>query len=333
MWFDMQSLLDNVRSSNGSEALKSFCRDLLRRDSRKALEIINDDNLHFDTLFLLRSELSKQAVADKLNPLYREALQITDMLDAGEKVRAERAIRSRRDDFGPVLRWMVKTGYIERNCSSELENYELLMERSAALLTKGFGDTSALTEIAEMIFARNRSGRLIHELVWSFFEARSPESLLLIAKRLVSSDFADAALAKRLLCFIPGLDNEFAAGPVLYNSVIYWLGENRPFMYYTGESLHLCSKPRHYAVSLNAKYLCHTVSIDQGLQLQNLNEFERGLSMQFEKLPEQQQQRLADLSYILYRTDLHQWNAFLQLSLEQQVHLTLYQTGTEGRHD
>ncbi|MEN6315718.1 MAG: hypothetical protein ABFD25_15900 [Clostridiaceae bacterium] len=333
MSYGTQSLLDNIRLSNGPEGLKNFYHDLLRRDSKKAFELVNDNNLHFDTLFLLRSELSKTAASDKLNPLYREALRIAEMLVAGEKSHAGRSIRSGRDEIGPVLRWMVKTGCPERYCGAELENYEQLMEISAALLTKSFRDTSALPEIAEMIFERNRDGRLIHDLVWAFFEARNPESLLLIAERLVSPYFADAALAKRLLCFIPGLDDESTAGPILYNRVLNWLGENRPFMSYTGENLHLCNLPRHYAVSLSAKYLRHPVSIDRDIPLPALNEFERCLAMQFDKLPEHQQQCLADFSHTLHKTNIRQWNAFLQLSADQQANLALSQTGRRDCYD
>ena len=98
-------------------------------------------------------------------------------------------------------------------------------------------------------------------------------------------------------------------------------------MFYTGESLHLCNSPRHYAVSLAAKYLCRPVPVDGGEALSGLNEFEKGLSMQFEKLPEDQRQCLADFSHMLHKTDIHQWNAFLQLSPDEQVKLALYQTG------
>lgn len=329
MPYGAQSLLDNIRSSNGQVCLKNFCHDLLRKDSKKAFEIINDDSLHFDTLFLLRTELPETVTENRLNPLYREALRIARMLAAGNKAQVEKTIRSRRDDTVPALRWMLKTGYIERNSGAELKNYEQLMEMSAALLAKDYKDASVLPEIAEMIFARNRDGRLIHELVWAFFEARIPESLLVIARRLGSPDTADASLARRLLCFIPGLEDESISGSALYSRVFHWLEENRPFLYYTGESMHLCSMPRHYAVSLAAKYLYHPISIDQGIPLATPNEFERGLSEQFERLPEYKQQALASFSLALHRININQWNTFLKLTPDQQVNIALNQ-GAEG---
>ena len=326
-----QSLLDNIRSSNGSEGLKNYYHDLLRSNRKKALEMINDPKLQFGILFLLRHELLKASATGELNPLYRNVLRIVEMLAAGKNMQAERVIHSGGNDSVTAIRWIVKTGYIESDSGNDLEYYEQLMEKSAALLTKSFRVTAALPELAEMIFLRNRSGRLIHELVWAFFEARSPESLLLLAQRLVSTDIRDAELARRLLCFIPDVEKtSMLSGSALYSRVINWLQENKPFLYYTGESLHLCNLPVHYAISSAAKYLCHPVSVDHGDPLPALNEFESELSSQFGRLPEQQQQQLANFSHMLCRRNIYQWNAWIQLPLHQQINLALHAASGQG---
>lgn len=217
------SLLDNIRFSNGSDGLKNYYHDLLQNNREKAFEMINDHKLQFGTLFLLRQELSKTTGSDTLNSLYRKSLEIATELIGKKTGQTEKTMRSGNEDTASVLRWMIKTGYTEDSADKD---YEQLMEHSAALLTKSFRDTAVLQEIAEMIFARHRSGRLIHELVWAFFEARSPESLQFIAQRLNSSDSRDVELSKRLLCFIPAIsESSGIEGSTLYFRALQWLGK------------------------------------------------------------------------------------------------------------
>lgn len=319
------SLLDNIRLSNGSEGLKNYYCDLLQVNREKALEMINDQQLQFGTLFLLRHEFSKAAALTELKPLYQKALEIAAKLVGIKTGQTEKAMRSGKEDTASVLRWMIKTGYIEGDSDKD---YEQLMEHAAALLAISFKDTAALPEIADMIFARYRNGRLVHELVWAFFEARCPDSLLYIAQRLNSPDSRDIELSKRLLCFIPEIDKHSGnSGSGLYARVLFWLQENKPFLYYTGESLHLCSNPLHYAVSWVSKYLCLPVSADNGEPLLSINELENELSTRFRELPELLQHQLADFSYMLYRKNIYQWNTWIRLDLGRQVSLATYETG------
>ena len=319
------SLLDNVRHSNGSEGLKNYYHDLLQNDREKALEMINDHKLQFGTLFLLKHEFSKAAQAEALNPLYRKALDIIEELSGKDTVKIEKSMRSGKDDTASVLRWMIRTGYLEDDLGKD---YEQLIDRSAALLTKSFRDTAVLAEIVEMIFIRQKKGKLIHELVWAFFEARNPESLLFIAQHLISPDSREVDLSKRLLCFIPTMGEQSnIAGVILYGRVLQWLQENRFFLYYTGESLHLSSMPLHYAISWIAKYLCRPISTDNGEPLLPLNEFENNLSTLFRELPERQQQQMAAFSHMLYRKNIYQWNTWMRLSLHEQAELASHMMG------
>ena len=324
-------LLDNVRINNGPNGLKNYVQNLLQRNREKAFELINDTNLQFRTLYLLRNLIQNANAESALNPLYLRALEMaaeltgTSGLTGQNAAKAEKSFRHRNEDAVPVLQWMIKTGAVDHFRDGFIDEapdkeYDCLMERAAALLTKSFRDTSVLPELAEMIFAQYRNGKLIHELVWAFFEARNPESLLLIAQHLHSPDRKDIELAERLLCFIPEIEKwPGSAGITAYNRVLYWLRENRPFIYYTGESLHLCNSPRHYAVSLPAKYLCRPVSVDTGEPLSPFNELEAKLLLQFGEHPEQIQQKLADFSLILYRRNIYQWNAWIQLPLNRQI--------------
>jgi hypothetical protein len=328
-------LLDNLRLSNGPEGLKNYFRELLRVDRNSALAAINDSDTRFGTLYLLKSELPEKIVQSDLNPLYRKAVDLADSLTGKVSPGKESNMRKADGETSSVLRWIIRTGLPEEGLGSK---YEQLMERSAALLVKSFGDASILPELADMIFERNRRGALLHELVWAFFEARCPESLRLFAQRLESADRRDVELAKNLLCFIPCIADEASAttaeetthnflrsesgdsaGAGLYLAVMNWLSENKHFLRYTGESLHLCSMPRHYRVSWPAKYLCRPVSLDSGEPMLEYTAAETGTLSRFEKLPEILQEQLAEYSYALNKRDIRQWSAWIRLPLEEQA--------------
>ncbi len=317
------SLLDNIRFSNGPDYLCNYFSDLLQTNRSKATEIINDQDIHFSTLYLLKPLLKQRSSILELNPLYRKAFEIEEALsgklssEASQK--AEMKMRSARDNIVPALKWIISTAEPEDGMSSR---YEQLIERCAAVLVRSLGNTAMLPELADMIFARNRRGALIHELVWVFFEARSPESLVLLIQRLNSSDSRDVKLAKNLLCFIPGISsNTLRTGPTLLQSALYWLQENKPFLYYTGESLHLCNKPMQYNVSQPAKYLCRPVSADSGKPLMRLNDTEEKSLAVYEKLTNKQQCQLADFSWQLYRRNVYQWRTWLGLPIDEQAAL------------
>lgn len=319
------SLLDNIRYSNGPKGLREYYRSQLRNDRAKALELINDRNLRFSTLYLLRGELYDSVEPAALNPLYYRALEVAGKLTDKNPKDAEKELRAADDGTLSALRWIVRTGYTEIDPD---ENYKGLLENAAAMLTKTFRDTSALPEIAEMIFAENRNGGLIHELVWAFFEARSPRSLYLIANYLNSPHIEDVELARKLLCFIPDIGSPpGVSGPAVYNRVMYWLQENLPFLYYTGESLHLCNSPRHYAVAWSAKYLCRPVSAENGEPLLPLNSFEKKLASGFNKRSEPARIQLADFSQMLHRRNVWQWNTWIRLPAEEQARLAARAAG------
>ena len=317
------SLLDNVRLSNGSEYLKNYYSDLLRTNRSKALELINDQDIHFSTAYLLRPLLKQRSALDELNPLYQKAFEISEALSgklSGQaSLKAESQMRSAGECIVPALRWIVSTAEPEEGMDGK---YEQLIDRCAAVLVRSLANTAMLPELASLIFARNRRGALIHELVWAFFEARSPESLVLLIQRLSSPHSADVKLAKNLLCFIPGISgNTLHSGSSLARFAFYWLQENRPFLYFTGESLHLCNKPMHYDVCKSARYLCRPVSVDSGKPLMRLNDDEEKLLAAFEKLPYNSQCYLADFSWQLYIRNVYQWRTWLVLPINEQAAL------------
>lgn len=296
----------------------SYYSDLLKRDKSKALDMINSRQLSFGTLFAIRHELSHYAVRQELDEKYQKALKITADLTGDKARRLKSNFRSEDVDTASTLRWMLETGGLEDDLGRD---YDRLMEFTAALLTKTFRDISVLPQIAEMIFSRHRKGKYIHDLVWAFFESRSVEGILYIAKWLNSYYIKDRELANKLLGFIPTLCPGNAPDPHAYTRVLIWLQENKPFTYYTGESLHQSSSPIHLTVSRTAKYLCRPISVDKAEPLFPYNDLERKLASDFNNLSDGQQQLLADFSYMLYRRNIYQWNTFLHHGLNEQLEL------------
>jgi hypothetical protein len=310
--------LDNIRLSNGTEGLKSYYRDLLKKDRKKALEMINDQRLTFGSLYCLRHECTmNRGVADALNELYRNALEIVSEASGGMNRSLETRMRSDRDGTRQALRWIIATGYDEPAATAE---YDRILEKSAVLLSRGLRDSEALPDIAEMMFRRYRDGKLIHDVAWAFFEASAPESLGLIVQRLASPNVPDVELAKKLLCFIPCVGRmDGRSGAALYREAIAWLNKNLPFLQYTGESLHMSSHPHHYAVSLEAKYLCRPISAGRAELMSIMNPFEAELLRHFDELPEDSQSMLANFSYEAYRRNFNQWYNWIQLPLAKQI--------------
>ncbi len=311
------SLLDNIRISNGSQSLINYFREIKRCDRQKAIDLINAPGLEFGTLYVLKSEISGKDVRGTLAPSYTAALELADRLAGKPSQRLEKEMRESEGNTAPLLEWMFRTGSEEEPDSG----YELLMERIACLLVKCFNNRSILPELANLIFSRNRRGALIHELTWAFFEACRIESLALIAYRLNSSDMRDVRLARKLLGFIPDMDG------ISYDKAVFWLSENHPFLYYTGESLHLDSRPQHYRISLPAKYLCTPVSPSTGEPAAPFGEADRELLSRFGELDELIQRQLADFSWQLYRSDNYRWKSWIGLAFEDQAVWLSHMTG------
>ncbi|MGH4117329.1 hypothetical protein [Clostridium sp.] len=152
----------------------------------------------------------------------------------------------------PVLK-----GVFER-CSWQNElsdEYDELLDASAALLIKIHKDNSILPSIVDTIFFRNRESLFTHDLIWAFFEARDPYSLMLIANYLHSDDERDIKLACKLLDFVPSIDMTTSRDSKdKYMAFFYWLIENYRFLYFTGESFQRTSNPIPYKIDSDAKY-------------------------------------------------------------------------------
>ena len=216
-----------------------------------------------------------------------------------------------------VLKGMFERGVVQNGQSND--NDELL-DATATLLIKIHKDKTILPIIVDMIFFRNRKGLFTHDLIWAFFQAREPNSLMLIANYLNSEDMNDVKLACKLLDFVPSIDMTMGKGSNnQYVAFFYWLNENYPFLYFTGESFQRTSKPIPYIVALDAKYLCRRVSLYTGKPFITYTEKENNLLGYFNNLDEDNKLLLSTFSLRIYYENIYLWISWINHSITKQI--------------
>jgi hypothetical protein len=233
--------LDKMRQDGRSSDIKSYYRNLVETDRKEAIRLINDKDLYFCTLYMLKEELARSGLLKCLNYRNLQALVLSNAIYNKHSKFINSLIHSNKSETHEMLKWILITGSEEDGLDNRFDE---ILELSGALLVRYYKDIEILPVIADMIFDRKRKGLLIHNLVWAFFEARDPGSFLHIAKYLRSEDKSEYELACRLLNFIPCVrDTRSMKGDDLYRSAYQWLQENISFLRPTGECLHLTANP------------------------------------------------------------------------------------------
>lgn len=211
------------------------------------------------------------------------------------------------------------------NCISDHEltdEHDEILDITTSLLIKTHKDKTILPTIVDTIFSRNRRGLFNHDLIWSFFQARDPYSLMLIANYLDSQDMNDVKLASQLLDFVPsidmtpGIDNKKQ-----YLSFFYYLKDNYPFLYFTGESFQRTSTPVPYAIALDAKYLNKRVSVNTGIPFIPLTQKENNLSNYFNKLDDDNKELLSNFSLKIQYENKYLWRSWINHSIIKQINM------------
>ena len=309
--------LDSIRQEKGPEELRTYLGKLAAFDKKKAVAQINDETLQFPTLYLVKPMLVRTGLLSRLNSKHLKAVRLTTAISRKDTACVDYFVKNYNTEVHEVLKWILFTGCTEDG----LENrYDEILELSAALLVRYYKDTAILPVVADMIFKRYKKGLLVHNLAWAFFEARNPDSLLLLANYLCSQDNRDYELASRLLSFIPYVEKNRYTNPAkMHYEVCQWIQENSMFLHHTEECLHLTANPIPYILSNEAKYLCKPVSPDDGKPFRDYSEDEEGLLSSFRALEPNTRLQLASFSYMLYRRSMHQWNEWIHLPVQDQL--------------
>ena len=217
----------------------------------------------------------------------------------------------------PVLKNMFKTGLMRPGLRNDNDEF---LDITALLLIKTHNDKTILPTLVDVIFFRNREGLFTHDLIWAFFQARDPNSLMLIANYLHSDNIIDIKLACKLLDFVPSIDmNIETDSKNLYINFIYYLKENSPFLYYTGESFQRTSSPMPYIVALDAKYLCRPISVYTGDPLIPYTDKENSLSDDFNNLAQDKKLLLSSYSLRSHYENIYLWELWINTSIAKQV--------------
>lgn len=300
---------------------------LVASNIEEAMNQINDEQISFSSLFQLRDAIHENNLFEGLNQRNKTALiLVDDILSHGtEKHTIDLSFCDYIQSAHTVLKWILETGAVHDGLSSD---HDAVLDIAAALLVKLFHEKSVLPIMADMIFERNRKGRFNHDLVWAFFEAKEPESLILIANRLKSENQKDVEFAHKLLNFIPDIGTgNMVNADQQYSYIVHWLQDNGPFLHYTGESLQQLHRPSPYVVILEAKYLCKPLYANKAEVAAPLSSKDYQLLDAYSKLDLHHKILLSNYSLSLHRQNLSWWKSWLQYPVTEQIKIAKVRTG------
>lgn len=248
---DPVCFLDQIKMTHGNQKLKKTFREIGRTHREMAAYFLNDKGLSFNSLFILTPEIEALSLYDELNSRNIIALKMC------AKILKNKNLADKVNSLSPeniemihsVLKWMLISGSRDDGSNNQ---FDQLLDKTAALLITTHKDKTILPVVADMIFKRYRKGLLIHDLVWAFFQSKDPYTLRLIAEYLKSPEEKDVELCCQLLNLNPDNINK-AEIKNQYDDYLGWLDENFSYLYFTGESFQLTGSPVLFRVDLDSK--------------------------------------------------------------------------------
>ena len=298
--------LDDVRRTHSYEETRDLFHRLYDEDAALAVSELNEDKLSFPSLYILQPEISKLSLNDRMSDKNRLALAVQKDLLARRNPGREAA----DEQVHVILRWMIQTG---SDTTSLGEEYDTVMDLAALLLIKEYRDQDILPLLEDMIFSRHRKGLNTYDAEWALFESGDTECIAMIARRLLSTDTRDVSLARRMLRFIPCFANADDAVKQ-YRCVMQWLGRNRGYLKYTGESNLKCCCPRPFMVALERKYLQRKLETEEGITPD-----EQTAVTVFSRLPKGDQELLSEYSHQLHTAGGGQWRRWMSAGVSEQL--------------
>lgn len=312
---DSISNLDDFRVVKGdNELINNFSR-LVVEDKNNAISLVNDNDLKFITLFLLKEKIYENNLVDLLNERNRAAIDIMNDVK-NNTYRGDITADISSLDYVQVvyhaLKWILVSGIDEYCLNCE---YNEVVDMSAIFLIKVYNDLSVLPVISDLLFKRKNRGYYTHELVWAFFEARNVDSLEYIARGLLSNEKSSVNLACKLLNFIPNIKEQ--KNP--YEYTVKWIEDNRKFIFFTGETQQQRIDPIRCEVCVIAKYLNKRIDTNTGELIDMLTEKEKRWLIDFDNGDYEQMTLLADYSKYLYSKGLVWWEIWHSYPIDKQV--------------
>lgn len=312
--FNTLNHLDKTRYTEGNDNLNLQFRSIAKEKPYEAVRLLNDEKLHFTSLFALRSAINDLGLYRHLNYRNMVALKLTRKILDRIPANIASLPKPYKQKIHPVLKWMFETSYLENSLDTR---HEEIIDITVSMLIKLYRDNSILHKLTDIIFQRHKRGASTYDLIWILFESGDPEVLVMISDRLKSSDEKDVKLANKLLRFIPCNDQVDIQNQNAQR--INWIRDNYPYLYYTGESLHQSCNPIPFAVSLEAKYLCKPISSLNREFKEPLSREEKNILAQFSALDDFSKEVLAELSSNLNENSRSDWNSWLRTPIGEQI--------------
>jgi DNA-binding transcriptional ArsR family regulator len=311
--------LDRMLASAGSGRLRQNFRELAAANRREALRLLDDEKLTFPPLFTLLPEIYAYKLTDALSPRnYAAVIVCVKKLERYEQF-ADQAEVQDSEMLYQALTWMFRTGRNYDGMGADRDDYESVIDYVAALLIITFEDTSILPDVANVIFRRQRSGRLIHDLAWCFFQTLDVAALSRVAGNLLSTDPRDVSLSCKMLGLEAPPSTNRQEAKNLHGAYINWLGDNRPYLYATGEHFQQTSRPKPLDVDSEAKYLGKELSPRYRAPVEPLSEREVACLHEYRGFPPEEQEMLTDYSHRLRSANALAWDAWMSKQVAEQV--------------
>lgn len=305
-----ENYLETIRIKDGNEKLKAEFQAVYKRNSKEAINYINDRVLTFPSLYILMPIIESLNIYKLLIPKNQIAIGIVNQIT---KPNANYDYLQANDNaVHNSLRWMLETGIPLDTSSNE---YEKILDVTVSVLINVYRDKNILPVVSDMIFKRNRIGHYINDLVWAYFRLGDPASLELVAKHITSNDNNDTELSCNLLNIRQPNENK----EMLYKQYEEWLKENDPFLYFTNESYQISSNPAFAKVDLERKYLDKGTNSYDKQPIKLLSNEENKQLKAFEPLSEEVKAVLSEYSWKIKKKDKSEWKKWMNNPISVQI--------------
>ena len=313
------NVLEDIRKKDGIQKLRGYFVQTCKANPREAINLINDPNLHFATLYLLENETIQNGVYNDLNVRNKNTVKIIRLLREKNYSKIESLLPEYDQVIHACLKWIVETGYEDDGLD---DDYDEIIDLSVILMVKTYKDPSVVPLLTNMMFERYRKNRYVYDLIWAFFEVHQPENLILIADRLMSNNPYDVKLATKLLSFVPCMKAGVAVSRTrLHSECVRWLKENAAYLDYTGETFQQANQPLPYKVSYESKYLHKPKKDEEAFKVDTLKDDEVKIIKDFGKLNNSGKVMLSEYSNVLFEKDNKAWREWIHYPLDKQLQI------------
>lgn len=309
-----------------ADLLKKSWSEWNLSDRTHALSLINDPQLEFPVLFLLRDKLeirdSELGVRPKL-----VLSQIDSVLQGTESAPVEAdSFPDQHDLLVGSLLWMLRTGW--QNIIST--DYTQVIDRTAIQILHTYHQ-NWIKGMTDLIFYRYKNKSQRHYLVSALQETAEPVSLVYQANYLLSDQNVENSYARKLLGFIPevrhAVNNQAA-----FLAFETWYEENGNYLVYTGENNDAVPAGIPYRIHYSAKYLGKVVQAKSGHPIQILLPEEYDHYQTFISLPGRIRKALAARSASIRNQKPEKWRRWMELSVREQLEsISTFSDGGELR--